>query len=318
MSQPNTRRPAAKDALAEGLGWFSLGLGAAQLAMPRMLCRIAGVSDRDRNAALMRGRGVTEIAKGAGILTRPKPTNWFIARVAGDLLDVALMSGALVQNRGKRGRVLFALSNLAAVTAADALEAQRLRSSDAPPTQGLEVKKAITVNKSPDEVYAFWRSFENFPRFMTHVESVQDRQDGKSHWVVKAPTGTVEWDAEVAEERPGEVIAWRSLPGSSITNRGSVRFKQAPGGRGTEVEVELRYEPPAGTLGVTVAKLMGEEPATQLSDDLRRFKQVIETGEVVRSEGSLGGHSLFDHLKQRAAQPPTQQQANEAVSGGVS
>lgn len=317
MAQPNTRRPAAKDALAEGLGWFSLGLGAAQVAMPRALCTVAGASDRDRNALLMRARGATEIAKGIGILTRPKPTNWFVARTAGDLVDVALLTGALIQNRDRRRRALFALANIAAVTAADAVEARRLRRSDAPATQAIEVKKAVTVNKPADEVYAFWRRFENFPRFMVHVESVESR-DGKSHWVVKGPTGTVEWDAEVAEDRPGEVIAWRSLPGSSITNNGSVRFKRAPGGRGTEIEVELRYEPPAGTLGVAVAKLMGEEPATQLSDDLRRLKQLLETGEVVRSEGTLGGHSLVDHLKQRAAQPPTREQATEAVAGGVS
>jgi uncharacterized membrane protein len=317
MPQPNTRRPPAKDALAEGLGWFSLGLGGAQLVMPRVLCRVAGVSDRSGNALLMRGRGATELAKGIGILTRPKPTNWFVVRVAGDALDLALLTGALVQNRGKRGRVLFALANVAAVAAADAVEAQRLRASNAPATHGLDVKKAITVNKPPEEVYGFWRNFENFPRFMTHVESVESDEDGKSHWIVKAPTGTVEWDAEIADERSAELIAWRSLPGSSITNRGTVRFKAAPGGRGTEVEVELRYEPPAGTLGVTVAKLMGEEPATQLSDDLRRFKQVIETGEVVRSEGSLGGHSLFDHLKQRAAQPPTREQAQATITGGV-
>jgi uncharacterized membrane protein len=318
MAQPNTRRPPAKDALAETLGWFSVGLGAAQLAVPRALCRVAGVDDRSRNAALMRGRGVTEVAKGLGILVRPKPTNWFVARVAGDALDIALLTGALIRNRGKRGRALFALANVAAVSAADAVEAKRLRTSDVQPTQGIDVKKAVTVNKPPDEVYGFWTDLENFPRFMTHVESVQLRDDGKSHWVVKAPTGTVEWDAETSDERPGELIAWRSLPGSSITNRGSVRFKPAPGGRGTEVEVELRYEPPAGTLGATVAKLMGEEPATQLADDIRRFKQVIETGEIVRSEGSLGGHNLFDHLRQRAAQPPTRRQANEAVSGGVS
>jgi uncharacterized membrane protein len=318
MGPPNTRRPPTKDALAESLGWFSIGLGAAQLAMPRVLCRVAGARDRSRNVALMRGRGVTEVAKGVGILTRPKPTNWFVARVAADAADIALVGGALVQNRGRRSRALFALASLAAVTVADAAEAWRLRTSDAPPTQGIEVRKAVTVNTPADEVYGFWRNVENFPRFMTHVESVEPREEGKSHWVVTAPAGTVEWDAEIADERFGELIAWRSLPRASITHRGSVRFKPAPGGKGTEVEVELRYEPPAGTLGVTVAKLLGEEPATQLADDLRRFKQVIETGEVVRSEGSLGGHTLFDHLKQRAARPPTRQQANDAVSGGVS
>jgi uncharacterized membrane protein len=318
MGQTNTRRPRAKDALAEGLGWFSIGLGTAQLAMPRALCRLVGLSDGSRNAALMRGRGVIEVVNGIGILARPKPTGWFAARVAGDAVDLALLTGGLATSSNGRGRRLFGIANVAGVAAADAAETQRLRGSDAPPTQGLEVKKAVTVNKPPEEVDRFWRNFENFPRFMTHVESVERRDGGRSHWVVKAPTGTVEWDAEIADERPGELIAWRSLPGSSVTNAGRVRFKAAPGGRGTEVEVELRYEPPAGTLGATVAKLMGEEPATQLADDLRRFKQVLETGEVVRSEGSLGGHSLFDHLRQRAAQPPTHEQAREAVRGGVS
>jgi uncharacterized membrane protein len=313
MAHTNTRRPPAKDALAEGLGWFSIGLGTAQLAMPRALCRLVGLSDGDRNATLMRGRGVTEVVKGIGILVRPKPTGWFAARVAGDAVDLALLTGGLVTSSNGRGRTLFGIANVAAVAAADAAETQRLRGSDAPPTQGLEVKKAVTVNKRPEEVHRFWRNFENFPRFMTHVESVE-RDGDRSHWVVKAPTGTIEWDAEIVDERPGELIAWRSLPGSSVTNAGRVRFKAAPGGRGTEVEVELRYEPPAGTLGATVAKLMGEEPATQLADDLRRFKQVLETGEVVRSEGSLGGHSLFDHLRQRAAQPPT----HDAVTGRVS
>ena len=317
MAQTNTRRPPAKDALAEGLGWFSIGLGTAQLAMPRALCRLIGVSDQDRNAAVMRGRGVTEVVKGVGILVRPKPTGWFAARVAGDVVDLALLAGALVTRSHGRGRILFGIANVTGVAAADAAEAHRLRGSDAPPTQGLEVKKSVTVNKPPEEVHRFWRSFENFPRFMTHVDSVERLDRVRSHWVVKAPTGTVEWDAEIADERPGELIAWRSLPGSSVANAGRVRFKAAGGGRGTEVEVELRYEPPAGTLGATVAKLMGEEPATQLADDLRRFKQVLETGEVVRSEGSLGGHSLFDHLRQRAAQPPTHEQARDAVTGGV-
>jgi uncharacterized membrane protein len=318
MTQTNTRRPPAKDALAEGLGWFSIGLGSAQLAMPRLLCRIAGLSDRDRNSTLMRARGATEVAKGLGILTRPKPTGWLIGRVVGDAFDLGVLGGALARNSGKRGRVLFALANVGVVAAADAVEAGRLRRSKEPPTQGLDVKKAITVRKPPQEVYGFWRRFENFPSFMTHVEAVEDRGDGRSRWRVKAPTGTVEWNAEITEEEPGEIIAWRSLPGSSISTAGAVRFKAAPGDRGTEVEVELRYEPPAGTLGATVAKLMGEEPATQLADDLRRFKQVIETGEIVRSEGSLGGHTLFDHLKQRAAQPPKPEQAKELVGGGAS
>jgi len=139
---------------------------------------------------------------------------------------------------------------------------------------------------------------------MQHLESVETTGDTRSHWRAKAPAGrTVEWDAEVIEERPDELIMWRSLEGADVMNSGSVQFKQAASNRGTEVVVELRYQPPAGGLGVTLAKLFGEEPATQMSDDLRRFKQVIETGDVVRSDGTPEGHSVRRHLKQRPAQP---------------
>jgi uncharacterized membrane protein len=188
----------------------------------------------------------------------------------------------------------------------DVLESTRLTRGTNGGNGGGEVnvRKAITVNLPPDEVYAFWRDFQNFPRFMAHVESVESLGETRSHWRAKGPAGrSVEWDAEVEDERPDELIAWRSLDGADVKNSGAVRFKRAPGDRGTEVEVELRYSPRGGQLGVTLAKLLGEEPATQLSDDLRRFKQVIETGEVVRSDSTPEGHSVRRHLKQRPAQP---------------
>jgi uncharacterized membrane protein len=154
----------------------------------------------------------------------------------------------------------------------------------------MEVKKSITINSSPETVYQFWRNFENLPRFMYHLESVRMTGDGRSHWVAKAPAGsTVEWDAEMTEDRPNELISWRSLEGASVENSGTVRFERGPGGRGTVVRVELNYDPPGGAVGAGIAKLFGEEPEQQIKDDLRRFKQVIETGEVVRSDGSLQG-----------------------------
>src|SRR5207237_3055072 len=123
------------------------------------------------------------------------------------------------------------------------------------------------------EVYDFWRNFGNLPRFMDHLESVQVTGDRRSHWKAKAPAGTtVEWDAETTENRPNELIAWRSVEGADVTNAGVVRFVAAPGGRGTEIHVDLRYEPPAGKLGKLVAKLFGEEPSQQVEGDLRRFK----------------------------------------------
>lgn len=161
----------------------------------------------------------------------------------------------------------------------------------------MDVKKAITINRSPEEIYQFWHDFRNLPRFMDHLESVQMTGEKRSHWKAKAPAGTtVEWDAETVDDQPNQRIAWRSLMGAAVDNAGSVRFVPAPGGRGTEVHVELRYDPPGGALGATVARIFGEEPGQQVSDDLRRFKQVLETGEITRSDASVRGKG--------PAQPP--------------
>jgi uncharacterized membrane protein len=153
----------------------------------------------------------------------------------------------------------------------------------------LYVAKSITINRPRQEVYDFWRALERLPEFMIHLESVTISRDGRSHWVAKAPGGTVEWDAEITEDRPGELLSWQSVEGSDVPNGGSVRFADAPADRGTEIHVALHYDPPGGSAGAMVAKLFGEEPGQQLVDDLRRFKQVMETGEVVLSEGSPAG-----------------------------
>jgi uncharacterized membrane protein len=153
---------------------------------------------------------------------------------------------------------------------------------------GIRVRKSVTVNRPAEEVYAFWRNLENLPRFMKNLESVQVSGGNRSHWKAKAPAGTsVEWDAVTIEDRPNELIAWRSVEGADVPNVGVVRFVRAPGGRGTEIHVELRYDPPAGKLGSLVAKLFGDEPGQQVDGDLRRLKQVLEIGEVVYSDASI-------------------------------
>src|SRR5688500_4745294 len=135
-----------------------------------------------------------------------------------------------------------------------------------------------------ERLYEFWRDFENLPRFMQHLELVEDLGGGRSHWVAKAPMGrTVEWDAEILQDVPNELIAWRSLPGSDVHNSGVVRFRDAPDDRGTEISVEIQYDMPGGSLGVALATLFGEDPGQQLDDDLRRFKQVVEPREEVLS-----------------------------------
>jgi uncharacterized membrane protein len=167
---------------------------------------------------------------------------------------------------------------------------------------GKAVSRGVTIHRPVEEVYRFLRDLENLPKHSQHLHSVV-RKGKRSHWVAKAPAGQVlEWDAEIVEEVTNVLLSWRSLASSDIRNSGSVRFSSAPGDRGTEVRVELRYDPPAGTPGATMAKLFGEEPERQLRDDLRRFKQVLETGEVVRSDGSLEGAGQGAE-KERPAQP---------------
>ena len=180
----------------------------------------------------------------------------------------------------------------------------------------MEGRSAITIQASPDQVYAQWRDFERLPTFMYHLKSVEVTDERRSHWVAKGPAGTtVEWDAEIVEDVPGRRIAWRSTEDASVENSGSVQFQPAPAGQGTEVRVALEYEPPGGALGKVVAKLFGEEPNQQLADDLRRFKQLIETGEIARSDGSPAGTRTLNQADQRDAYPVDDETVSEEVKG---
>ncbi len=150
--------------------------------------------------------------------------------------------------------------------------------------RGIRVHTGVTIARPVADVYAFWRNFDNLPRFMEHLESVTTIDDRRSHWVVRAPAGkTVEWDAEIVHEEPNKVIGWRSLPGADVVNAGSVNFDEAPGGRGTEVRVSLQYQPPGGKLGAAIATLFGEEPSQQVREDLRHLKELLEAGEIPRA-----------------------------------
>ena len=172
----------------------------------------------------------------------------------------------------------------------------------------LDVMRSVTIGRPREEVYRFWRALENLPRFMYHVQSVTPAPGGRSHWVVKGPANRrIEWDAEITDDIPGSRIAWQTLPGSDIAHVGNVVFEDAPGDRGTEVRVQLYYDAPGGKAGATIAKLLGDDPKEQVKNDLRRFKQVLETGEVVLSDGSLSG----------AGQGPAKQRASQPVGAGV-
>lgn len=164
--------------------------------------------------------------------------------------------------------------------------------SHAPIEGGIHVEQSVTINKPPEEVYRFWHDFENLPRFMTHLHSVTMMDNGRSHWVAAAPAGSsVAWDAEVTEDRENDVIAWRSVGNTNVPNAGTVRFEEIAGRMGTVVRVDLEYRPPTGPIAAAFAKLLGEAPEQQVSDDLRRFKAIMESGETPTIDGQPSGRA---------------------------
>jgi uncharacterized membrane protein len=209
------------------------------------------------------------------------------SRVVGDAMDLALLGKALTSSGTQTALVGAATAAVAGVTALDVLCGARLSSGA---NSAIHVAKAITIGRPAEELYRFWRDFENLPRFMHYLEEVRTIADKRSHWRAKAPLGrSVEWDAEIIEDQPNRLIAWRSLPGADVANSGSVRFVPAPGNRGTIVRVALDYQPPGGVVGATFAKLFGKAPDQQIHRDLRHCKQIIEVGEIVQSDATVKG-----------------------------
>ncbi len=296
-----------EDRLALGLGWFSIGLGLASFLAPRAVGKLIGVKG---HTGLIRLVGLREFASGIGILAR-KPGTWVKARVGGDAIDLALLGTAFTIRGSAKNRVAAATAAVAGVTALDILSSRQLsRRPDGGLSQihGTHVIKTVTINKSAEELYNFWRNFENLPRFMWNLESVKVTGDRRSHWVAKGPAGMkVEWDAETTEDIPNQRIAWRSVEGSQIQHWGQVIFQQLPGDRGTIVKSEIRYLAPGGTLGKMFAKAFGSAPEQQIMQDLRHLKQLLETGEIPTTEGQPAGRKSstsrkFDHMARSMAE----------------
>ena len=286
--------------VARGLGWFSIGLGLAELLMPRAVARICGGDGK--HTALIRLYGLREIAAGLMIFSSKRPAAGVWSRVAGDAMDLATLAAAYVNPSTNKAGVLFATASVLGVTAVDIMCAQELSVQKGRMTEdgAIRFKRSVSVNRPPEELYRYWRDFSNLPRFMYHLQSVTDQGNGRSHWITKGPAGQqIEWDAEIVEERENEFIAWKSV-GGDVFNAGSVEFEQKPGGRGTIVRVDMQYFPPGGVAGTAFAMLFNQAPEQQVADDLRRLKQLIETGEIVRSDGSPQGTG---QVLQRPAQP---------------
>ena len=226
---------------------------------------------------------------GGAAQTRPSIAGRDAERWGGILAGAGLALFGLT--RRSRTGLAFAAAGGGLIASALVRTTQRA----APDGGRIEVERTVTINRPAEELYRYWRDLANLPRIMQHLESVTPLDERRSHWVAKGPLGrTVEWDAEIVEERPNELIAWRSLPGASVPNTGAVRFAPAPGDRGTEVKVTLAYDPPAGPAGAAAAKLLMEEPDQQVREDLRRFKAVMEAGEAPSTDGQPSGRDDED------------------------
>lgn len=284
---------AGADPYANFLGWLSVGLGALQLCAPNTVARAIGVEPSPVWNGVLRFFGVRELATGAGILANPTSKEWVGMRVGGDALDLATLGVAMTQSV-RPARTLAATAFVLGATVLDLLGTERVAERRKAPTRDYAradepvVLRSITVGRPLEEVYAYWRDFTNFPTFMRHVESIETLSDGRTRWRVTGPAGTrAEWISEIVAERQNELIAWQTAGDSDLYHSGKVTFRPAPRGDGTIVTVEMQYAPPGGRVAAALLKLFRKEPGQQIIDDLRRFKQVMEIGEVVHSDASI-------------------------------
>jgi uncharacterized membrane protein len=283
--------------LATALGAFSLGLGLAEVAAPRTVARMIGTAeDGARMDRVLRGFGVRELLAGVGILGMRNPKLGLWSRVAGDLMDLAFLGGSFGRPGSQRGRLAAATAAVAAVTALDVLASRRASNGaqqgadkSTTGTQPVDGPAVITINRGAGDVYAFWRRLENLPLFMPHLRSVEVIDERWSQWCANALGTTIQWRAEIVSDEPERRIAWRSVEDADVPNEGEVTFRPAPGGRGTEVRVRMAYSPPAGAVGAAFAKLLGSDPGKRMMSDLRRLKQILETGEIPTTVGQTRG-----------------------------
>lgn len=269
-----------KGILERGLGWFSVGLGTAQLASPCGVARLAGMKEDDR---LMRALGLRELASGLGILMRRRPIGFLWARTLGDIMDLALLGRSMRSWRADRPRLTMAMAAVGGVAVLDLVAS--LRTSRRATTDELAITKLITIGRTPIEVHDAWRAAQ--------------------------PD-----DIEIIDERRGELVSWRTGPRSALPHVGVARFTAAPGDRGTEVRVDIHYHAPLGKLGAAAAKLVGNEPGQQVYRDLRHIKQILETGEIVHSDASVrrGMHPARPSREALATPSPSRSEREERMS----
>ena len=255
---------APPERFARGLGWYSVGLGIAQVLAPRTVAQLMGLATP---APLMVLGGLSQIVNGVGLLTQDEPLPWLKARLTGDALDLAALGASTLAPGADRRRIAVAAAAVAGVAAADAWCARELtqRRRRLPPRQETI---AIEIDLDAPTLYRYWRDLSNLPRVLPHVASVQEIDETQSHWISADSGGQrLEWDAEIIDDAPNERIAWRSVEGSSVFHAGSVQFRPT-GERSTQVRVDLLYDRPPATLAAAVSTLFGFDPASAARTDL--------------------------------------------------
>ena len=272
---------------------------------PKVLSRVArvrGVLELSDHLEVHKQAGNHPDLQGGALRPGARPEflqhNWSpAARFMAGLGGSSLLTWGLVR-RGFLGMTSTAVGVLLSLRGITNIELKRLTGVGGG-RLAIELHKDITVHAPVEEVFGFWRAMENFPRFMSHVEEVRTSGDDRSHWRVKGPAGiTFEWDAIITRLIPNQVLAWKSVEGTTVENAGIIHFEPVQDGRATRLDIRLSYNPPAGALGHAFARLLGADPKKQMDDDLMRFKSLIETGKAT-------GHET---VSREQLSPPTPEQ----------
>ncbi len=294
MNRENAER------VARGLAWFSIGLGAAEVFAPKQMARLIGVRDNDRRRKILRTFGAREVAAGTAILAQSGTGRmvgvW--SRVGGDLMDISTLGKAYSTRGANRKRLSIATAAVLGVTALDVICGLQLSASQNG-DRTMRVRRTIIIGRAPGEVYPFWRDANNWARIMDFGE-VQNLGNGQMRWTVRIPgLREVSWDTRITSDIPESMITWRSMEDAEIDMMTTLRFEPAPGDRGTMVSMEVQFVPPGGALGAAIAKMLTRIPKEATEICLQRAKQLIETGEIARSDASI-------FMGPHAAQPPEQ------------
>lgn len=281
--------------VARALGLFGIALGLAETAAPKRLGALIGLQHR---SALLRLYGLREIASGLLLLAQPNPALGLWSRVAGDALDLATLGTSLAKGNPDNPRLAAAIAAVSTVVAIDTAAARSAAGTDAnananategepstPPSDEQTAKRVIAIDQSPDDLYRLWREPSTLPRIFGDAANIDVLDASRTQWKVDAPLGrTLEWETEIVEERSGELLRWRSLPGGAVPTHGSVHFRPAPTGSGSFVTLDLRFSSPTGPLAIAASLLPPALTESAIGTALRRFKSLAETGRVLTAD----------------------------------